>query len=356
MKARFYDPDVGRFLNQDTYLGESGTPPSLHRYLYAYSNPNYYTDPSGHCVEPVTGTACATVALYTAGAAALTATTVWWNSDSGDGRTNGQEVFDSAGEAINSTTDAVSNGIGNAADKISSWMTSEEGNLSGQTPGFGEGVVPASGQTPGYGEGVEPLDSQSPGFGEGLEPVGSQAPGFGEGVEPVDSQTPGFGEGVTEDDINKWILMRDREGAGNEQNWQSEHVETYPGHEWSPVDPPMSEPPIVREGPFSGRNREGFLSGNSGGTKLSPHHRHQLPVETHGGVIDEIPGPGHVEGNQHTKKVDGVNRHRGASWFRNNDGGETQRSREIREHWKTKGERLIEDPDVSGQWYDPGPS
>ncbi len=48
MKARFYDPDVGRFLNQDTYLGENGTPPSLHRYLYAYSNPAYYIDPDGH--------------------------------------------------------------------------------------------------------------------------------------------------------------------------------------------------------------------------------------------------------------------------------------------------------------------
>ncbi len=48
MKARFYDPDTGRFLNQDAYLGENGTPPSLHRYLYAYSNPAYYIDPDGH--------------------------------------------------------------------------------------------------------------------------------------------------------------------------------------------------------------------------------------------------------------------------------------------------------------------
>ena len=53
MKARFYDPDVGRFLNQDTYLGNSSTPPSLHRYLYAYSNPNYYIDPTGNFQIPV---------------------------------------------------------------------------------------------------------------------------------------------------------------------------------------------------------------------------------------------------------------------------------------------------------------
>ncbi|NIB22516.1 RHS repeat-associated core domain-containing protein, partial [Pseudoteredinibacter isoporae] len=46
--ARFYDPAIGRFMTQDTYLGESNTPPSLHRYLYAYSNPTYYFDPNGH--------------------------------------------------------------------------------------------------------------------------------------------------------------------------------------------------------------------------------------------------------------------------------------------------------------------
>ncbi|BCD98844.1 RES domain-containing protein [Marinagarivorans cellulosilyticus] len=49
MKARFYDPDVGRFLSQDTYLGEGTEAPSLHRYLYAYGNPNYYWDPDGYC-------------------------------------------------------------------------------------------------------------------------------------------------------------------------------------------------------------------------------------------------------------------------------------------------------------------
>ncbi len=46
--ARYYDPDTARFLNQDSYLGESNTPPSLHRYLYAYSNPTIYVDPLGY--------------------------------------------------------------------------------------------------------------------------------------------------------------------------------------------------------------------------------------------------------------------------------------------------------------------
>ncbi len=46
--ARYYDPDTARFISQDTYLGEPGTPPSLHRYLYAYSNPTVYVDLEGY--------------------------------------------------------------------------------------------------------------------------------------------------------------------------------------------------------------------------------------------------------------------------------------------------------------------
>ncbi|MCP4347940.1 MAG: hypothetical protein GY795_20750, partial [Desulfobacterales bacterium] len=46
--ARLYDPDIARFVSQDAYLGEAGIPPSLHRYLYAYSNPTVYTDLLGY--------------------------------------------------------------------------------------------------------------------------------------------------------------------------------------------------------------------------------------------------------------------------------------------------------------------
>jgi RHS repeat-associated protein len=48
--ARYYDPDTGRFITQDSYLGDPNDPASLHRYLYAYSNPLYYTDPTGEYV------------------------------------------------------------------------------------------------------------------------------------------------------------------------------------------------------------------------------------------------------------------------------------------------------------------
>lgn len=46
--ARYYDSETARFISQDTYLGEYNTPPSLHRYLYAYHNPTVYIDLLGY--------------------------------------------------------------------------------------------------------------------------------------------------------------------------------------------------------------------------------------------------------------------------------------------------------------------
>ena len=54
-KARYYDPDTGRFLNQDAKLGEINNPPSLHRYLYAYANPTVYVDPDGRSATVLGG-------------------------------------------------------------------------------------------------------------------------------------------------------------------------------------------------------------------------------------------------------------------------------------------------------------
>jgi hypothetical protein len=51
LDARFYDPEVGRFTSQDSYLGEINDPPSLHRYFYANANPTRYVDPTGHAAK-----------------------------------------------------------------------------------------------------------------------------------------------------------------------------------------------------------------------------------------------------------------------------------------------------------------
>lgn len=47
-KARFYDPDTGKFLSEDAWEGDNMIAPSLHRYLYAYQNPTVWVDPTGN--------------------------------------------------------------------------------------------------------------------------------------------------------------------------------------------------------------------------------------------------------------------------------------------------------------------
>lgn len=48
LRARYMDPSVGRFVTMDPYSGSIFDPISLHKYLYANSNPIAYTDPTGY--------------------------------------------------------------------------------------------------------------------------------------------------------------------------------------------------------------------------------------------------------------------------------------------------------------------
>ena len=48
LRARYYQPNVGRFLTRDTYTGEEDEPESLHLYTYCYNNPVYYMDVTGN--------------------------------------------------------------------------------------------------------------------------------------------------------------------------------------------------------------------------------------------------------------------------------------------------------------------
>jgi RHS repeat-associated protein len=47
-KARFLDPKLGRFISQDSFLGEIDRPPSLHRYMFAGDNPATRIDLTGY--------------------------------------------------------------------------------------------------------------------------------------------------------------------------------------------------------------------------------------------------------------------------------------------------------------------
>ena len=48
LNARYYNPEDGRFLTEDTYRGETKEPDTWHLYAYCANNPINYTDPSGH--------------------------------------------------------------------------------------------------------------------------------------------------------------------------------------------------------------------------------------------------------------------------------------------------------------------
>ncbi|MBO8173610.1 MAG: RHS repeat protein [Bacillaceae bacterium] len=51
LRARYYNPYIGRFITEDSYWGEDTNPLSLNRYTYAHNNPIMYVDPSGHFVN-----------------------------------------------------------------------------------------------------------------------------------------------------------------------------------------------------------------------------------------------------------------------------------------------------------------
>jgi RHS repeat-associated protein len=48
LRARYYDPSIGRFITEDTYEGTITNPLSLNLYTYVENNPIRWIDPSGH--------------------------------------------------------------------------------------------------------------------------------------------------------------------------------------------------------------------------------------------------------------------------------------------------------------------
>ena len=47
LRARYYNPETGRFVSMDPQRGDPQSPISLHRYLYANNNPVNFVDPTG---------------------------------------------------------------------------------------------------------------------------------------------------------------------------------------------------------------------------------------------------------------------------------------------------------------------
>ncbi|WP_208629911.1 RHS repeat-associated core domain-containing protein, partial [Paenibacillus ferrarius] len=48
LRARWYDPSMGRFINEDSYEGQIDNPLSMNLYTYVGNNPLTRIDPTGH--------------------------------------------------------------------------------------------------------------------------------------------------------------------------------------------------------------------------------------------------------------------------------------------------------------------
>jgi RHS repeat-associated protein len=68
LRARQYDPEIGRFVSADPVLGSPARPQNMNRYTYALNNPLRFVDPSGKFLE---GIDWASVGAFAAGAAVV---------------------------------------------------------------------------------------------------------------------------------------------------------------------------------------------------------------------------------------------------------------------------------------------
>ena len=74
MKARYYDPDLGRFISPDSIVPDPFNPQALNRYSFVYNNPISNTDPSGHA--PVAAAIISATAI-SATAGTVISVTAW---------------------------------------------------------------------------------------------------------------------------------------------------------------------------------------------------------------------------------------------------------------------------------------
>ncbi|KYK34393.1 MAG: hypothetical protein AYK19_12145 [Theionarchaea archaeon DG-70-1] len=77
--ARYYDPEIGRFLTRDTWRGTIRDPQSLNRYAYCFNNPVRYIDPWGNfCLSAGLGALLTGKVLATITGALLAIPVIGW--------------------------------------------------------------------------------------------------------------------------------------------------------------------------------------------------------------------------------------------------------------------------------------
>lgn len=304
LRARYYNPVIAGFTQEDTYYGDG-----LNLYTYCQNNPILYHDPTGHGTKENSPYSRNEQQYIDVGADPDTARLVAQCYPDAKSKQDLYNKYKKQGYSAQDAKKLANREIIHGEEATKKYI--KDNNVKKSDPDY---------------TATSPRDNVNTDWRTQERLNAQRNAGAGKGNE-----------------------SGNKSGSGSVKNWKGQEVKIPDGHIMSSRDPDFSEPPIYREGPYTDAQRNAFLQGKSGDTKTAPHHRHQIPVRD-GGVIDEIPGPGHPEGNQHTGGS--PNRHPNSSIFNSESNGNRLRNSEIRAFWKAKGKRLI--PDGRGGWIEPG--
>ena len=304
LRARYYNPVIAGFTQEDTYYGDG-----LNLYTYCQNNPILYHDPTGHGTKENSPYSRNEQQYIDVGADPDTARLVAQCYPDAKSKQDLYNKYKKQGYSAQDAKKLANREIIHGEEATKKYI--KDNNVKKSDPDY---------------TATSPRDNVNTDWRTQERLNAQRNAGAGKGNE-----------------------SGNKSGSGSVKNWKGQEVKIPDGHIMSSRDPDFSVPPIYREGPYTDAQRNAFLQGKSGDTKTAPHHRHQIPVRD-GGVIDEIPGPGHPEGNQHTGGS--PNRHPNSSIFNSESNGNRLRNSEIRAFWKAKGKRLI--PDGRGGWIDPG--
>lgn len=141
LNTRYYDPDLGRFINADSQVGSIGQTMGMNLYAYCRNNPICYADENGNwpswatkvCIGVAVIAICAVVAVasvYTGGAAACLASSML------AGAVKGALIGAATGALSGAVVGAVTEGI-----KTKTWEGAWKGALSGAIDGAADGFM-----------------------------------------------------------------------------------------------------------------------------------------------------------------------------------------------------------------------
>ena len=145
LKSRYYDPDLGRFINADAEVGSVGETMGMNLFAYCKCNPICYSDENGNwpswatklCIGLAVIAVCAIVAVacvYTGGAAACIATSML------TGAIKGALIGAVSGAITGAIMGAVTEGIRTGTWE-GAWKGAIQGAIDGAADGFMWGAI-----------------------------------------------------------------------------------------------------------------------------------------------------------------------------------------------------------------------